>query len=129
MKTAILRPEFVMTREEVKQYNELPDNLPDVKLTQKQKDFIHSLYYKYLSGKVVKGWGLDLFQIEKGEKWPSGPRMKTHEAMRIVLNQLVRSQDRKKMTGGKAIDFFFTALSCRESYQILVSKIYELKDK
>ena len=127
MKKAVLRPEFVLTKDEVKQYNDLPDNLPDIKLTVKQKDFIHSLYYKYLSGKVVRGWGVELFQIEKGEKWPSGPRMKTHEAMRIILNQLVRSQDRKVMTPAKAADFFYSALSCRESYQILVNKIYELK--
>ncbi len=125
---AKIRKEFLLTKEEIQAYELLPDNLPESKLTQKQKDFVSALYYKYLSGKVTKGWGTELSDVEKGEKWPSGPRLKQHEAQRMILGNLIwMNKDRATMTAEKAAQVFFNSLTCRESYTILIYKIYEVK--
>lgn len=121
-----LRKEFIMTPEQIAAYRALPDNMPETKLNKKQLELVWNLYYKYVENKIVKGWGTQLFEIEKIEKWPSGPRMKTHEAKRIVLNNLVEINEHKTvLTAEKAADLFFNVLSCRESYTILTSKVYE----
>lgn len=114
-----------MTKAEIKQYNELPDNLPETKLMTKQIQFVQSLYHKYIENKIVKGYGTQLFEIEQKERWPSGPRVKRHEAMRIILNNLVYlNTSAKEMTAEKAAEKFHSTLSCRKSYQILVDKAY-----
>jgi hypothetical protein len=124
---ANLKPEFILNEQEIIDYKSLPKNMPDIKLSAKQIEFVNDLYRKYLEGKVCKGWGIELFEIEKGEKWPSGPRMKGHEAKRIILNNLIEHQSKKQMSDREALRLFFAGLQCRESYQILLSKIYEVK--
>ena len=44
-----LNNKFKMTKSEIEQYNLLPDNLPDNKLTKKQIEFVNDLYYNYIT--------------------------------------------------------------------------------
>lgn len=125
-KTIKLLPAFVMTKEEIEQYNNLPDNMPDTKLTNKQLEFVSILYHKYISKIDNMDWSPSLVSMEMREKWPSGPRMKLHQAQRIVLNNLVNENERKTMTQGKAMMHFFTAMTCRPAYVRLVSKIWDI---
>ena len=127
MKTTIsLKPEFVMSKQDIEQYQALPDNLPDIKLTAKQIEFVSALYHKYITKIDNLDWSPSLVNIEMKEKWPSGPRMKRHQAQRIVLNNLVSENGRNKMTKDKALNHFFTAMTCRPAYTRLVSKVWAI---
>ena len=65
MKTYKLKPEFTLTSEEVEQYNKLPDNLPDNTLKAKEKDFVNSLYYRYITRNIDnQSWGKDMYKVE-----------------------------------------------------------------
>jgi hypothetical protein len=86
-KFATLKQSLRMSEQEIKQYEELPKNLPNSNLTKKQIEFVESLYYKYLSGKITDGRGRDLYELEKKENWLSGPRVKSYEAMRMIFRQ------------------------------------------
>jgi hypothetical protein len=126
MKKIKLNPEFVMTVQEITDYNNLPDNLPDNKLTLKQIDFVKSLYYKYISKKIDnQAWGQQLYQIELKEKWPSGPRVKEYEAKRFILSHLIEVNTYYKvMDTEQAIKKFYYALSCRPAYCTFLQKVY-----
>lgn len=115
---------LIMLPEEIKTYNELPDNLPQTVLTAKQKNLVFELYYKYLSGKICIGWGTDLSDVEKREKWPSGHRMKGHEAQRIILCNLIFINSKPTLTAEEAADKFHSCLTCRETYVKLVQSAY-----
>lgn len=122
-----IKKEFRMSKSEVEQYNALPDNLPDNNLTAKQKEFVSGLYYKYITRTIDNiGWSAAMYEVEKREAWPSGPRMKQHEAMRIILNNLVEQQG-KAMTNKEAAQRFKSALTCRPMYAKLLNEIYEAK--
>ena len=119
-----------MTKSEIEQYNELPDNLPDNTLTKKQQEFIRSLYNKYISRPIdSQSYYEGMYEVEKKESWPSGPRMKWHEAMRIILSNLVEQQGRK-LTNKEAARKFHSAITCRPMYAKLLHEIYcEASDK
>jgi len=130
MKTfAKIRPEFIMLQSDIKSYNELPDNMPDIKLKESQKTLVSHLYRKYVGGKITRGWGQELFEVEMKEKWPSGPRMKTHEAKRIILNNLVELQAKQKLSVKDSAKMFFGALTCRDCYVTLIKEVYEIDYK
>ena len=131
MKNTIkLNSEFLMTTEEINQYNDLPDNLPENTLTNKQKDLVWELYRKYITKTIDNiGWSKDLFEIEKSEKWPSGPRVKAHEAKRIILNNLVYlNTSRKTLSLRDAVRLFHSGLTCRECYSKLLYNAYNIQD-
>jgi hypothetical protein len=124
---ATIKPEFKMTKEEIELLQAMPDNSPETKLTQKQKDIVSHIYYKYIANKVVRGWGQDLAEFEQKEKWPSGPRLKRHEAQRMILGNLIElNLYRDNMTAEQAASKFFSCITCRESYTILISKVYKI---
>lgn len=123
MKKYTLNPDYLMTQEHINTLKNLPPNMPDVKLTRAQIDTVNNIYYHYL-GKTFKGWGTELYKVEQGEKWPSGPRIKAHEAKRICLGHLLHIQGYKSMTSEDAAKAFLVALSCRESYQIVLNKSF-----
>ncbi len=127
MKKVNLKKEFVMEKAEVEAYNALPDNTPETKLTAKQAELVKSLYWKYIRRIDNLDWSPSLVSIELSEKWPSGPRMKEVQAMRIVLNNLVNEQSRNGTTLEKAMQHFFIALTCRPAYARLVSKIWDVQ--
>ncbi len=126
--TAILslKTEFIMTSEEIAFLDSLPDNLPESKLTEKQIQKVSQIYRTYISqNQVFKGWGTELYEVEQKEKWPSGPRVKKHEAQRFILGWLsFYNKDRATLTGKRAVEFLFHILTCREADQILVSKCF-----
>lgn len=125
---AILKSQFIFSPEDKEFLNSLPPNMPDTKLTKKQIDRVSSIYYKMIpKNQVFKGWGVELFEVEKKEKWPSGPRVKAHEAKRIILSNLLELNERGNMNAEQAASKFFYALTCRETYTILLQNVYELK--
>lgn len=126
MKAVYLKKEFRMSANEIKEYNLLPDNLPENKLNQKQKDLVNRLYYKYISCTIDnQDWSENMYQVEKKEGWPSGPRIKEHEAKRIILCNLVYlNESKKELTIKEAAKFFHSAMSCREMYIKLINKCY-----
>lgn len=46
MATITANTALLMTEEEISSYNALPDNLPETKLTAKQKELVNELYRK-----------------------------------------------------------------------------------
>lgn len=118
---------FLMTADEIAFLRDLPDNLPETKLTKKQIDKVAEIYYKYISNKVVRGWGQDLAEFEQKEKWPSGgKKVKRHEAQRFILGWLAyECESKSKMTSEDAAKHFFANLQTREANQILIRAIFE----
>jgi hypothetical protein len=126
-----LKKQFVMTAQEMADYNNLPDNLPENRLTEKQKNIVSGLYYKYIRNNIDnQDWSEAMFRSEQHEKWPSGPRVKDHEAKRFILSWLVElNMSCKKMTMRQAAIKFYGSLSLRAAYGKLVSKVYEVPYK
>ena len=125
MKTYKLKPEFTLTSEEVEQYNKLPDNLPDTKLKAKEKEFVNSLYYRYITRNIDnKDWSKEMYKVEKEEKWPSGPRVKDHEAKRMILSNLVYLNTRPELTMEEAASLFHNCLTLRPMFSKLVYNVY-----
>lgn len=123
----VLKPEFIMTGEEIKQYNELPDNMPNNKLTAKQIELVNSLYYKYIVKNIGhQSWNAPMYEIEKREKWPSGPRVKSHEAKRFILGNLVYLNSTPKLTVAQACVKFYSVIECRPMYSKLVKLAYNI---
>jgi hypothetical protein len=119
-----VKKEFRMSKQEVEQYNALPDNLPDNNLTAKQKDLVSSLYRKYIERHIDnRSWSRAMYKEEQQEKWPSGPRLKDHEAKRIILTNLVEQQG-CKLTDKEAARKFHSALTCRPMYSKLLSEVF-----
>ena len=119
-----LKKEFRMSKQEVEQYNALPDNLPDNNLTAKQKDLVSFLYGKYIERHIDnRTWSRAMYKEERQENWPSGPRLKDHEAKRIILNNLIEQQGRK-LTDKEAAREFHSALRCRPMYSKLLNEIF-----
>jgi hypothetical protein len=123
-----LLPQFIMSEEDINMLSNLPANMPDQPLTRKQKDQINSLYHKYISkNQVFKGWGTELYTIEQKEKWPSGPRVKLHEAQRMILGWLLNYNTHySQLTWKELATHFHVSLTGREANQILISKIYDI---
>lgn len=128
MKTYNLKPEFTLTSEEIDQYNSLPENMPDTKLKAKEKEFINSLYYRYISKTIDRqDWSKEMYKVEQEEKWPSGGRVKEHEAKRMILSNLVYLNSRPVMTMEEAASMFKSCLNCRPMYAKLVANAYAAK--
>lgn len=128
MKTYNLKPELTLTSEEIDQYNSLPANMPDTKLKAKEKEFIDSLYYRYISKTIDnKDWSKEMYKVEQAEKWPSGSRVKEHEAKRMILSNLVFLNTRPVMTMEEAASMFKTCLTLRPMYAKLVANAYAAK--
>jgi len=127
--TLSLRPEFRINKEDSAALNALPDNLPDTKLTEKQKDLVNTLYHKYIyQNRVTYGWGTDIYRLEQKEKWPSAGKVKIHEAKRMILGWLdTYTQHYDNLTDKKALEFVMQEITCREADRILISKAYEIK--
>jgi hypothetical protein len=123
----ILKAEFILTAEEIQNYNSLPDNMPDNKLSKKQIDLVNNLYYKYIAKNIDnQSWSVPMFEIEKREKWPSGPRVKSHEAKRFILSNLVFLNSQPKLTLEQALIKFYSVIECRPMYSKLVKLVYDI---
>lgn len=127
MKKYVIKKKFIISDDDMAFLKGLPDNLPETRLTQKQKDRIREIYYQYIGrNQVYKGYSRELYLVEQEEKWPSGPRIKMHEAMRIVIGWLVSEQTyHPDMGAEEAASHFFAHLTSREGSQILMRAMYE----
>ncbi len=125
-----IKPEFILTKEELKIYRELPDNMPDIKLTAKQIEAVNGLYHKYITKQIDNtSWNVAMYEIEKREKWPSGPRVKAHEAKRFILNNLVElNENHKALTIKEAMIKFYCVIELRPMYSKLVKLVYDISE-
>ena len=127
MKTVTMKSEFVMNQEDINFLNSLPDNLPETKLKKAEKERIGAIYHRYISQIDNYDWSPSLVAIEQREKWPSGPRVKTHEAQRMILGWLVLyNENDKEMTPERANYVFYSSLSNRPTSIRLLSFIYNI---
>jgi hypothetical protein len=100
-------------------------NLPETHLTPKEKDIVSSLYGKYIRKIDNQGHYEALYEMELHERWPSGPRVKHHEAKRFILENLLDLNHRGKMTDKQAQSFFHCMIKgIRQSYQHLIYFAY-----
>jgi hypothetical protein len=130
MKTIKIKSAFLMSKSEISELHNLPDNLPETKLTEKQKTFVHSLYHKYISKIDNREWSKPMYKTEQEEKWPSGPRVKEHEAKRMILSNLAECcENRNNLTPEQAIRRFHSALTLRPMYSKLLHCIYDVDYK
>lgn len=118
----ILKETFKMSDEEKVYLNSLPSNLPTVKIKEQDRDHIRKIYNKYIKQIDNVDWSLSLMELEKKQKWPSGNRMKDHEAQRMILNWLVDFRDEIEL------QMVFDSLTCRESYRKLLKNAYQLSN-
>ena len=81
-----IKPEMIMSGDDKALFKSLPDNMPDTKWTQKHKDIINRLYHTYFSKVDNLDWSMACDDMERQEKWPSGPRMSKYGARYICLN-------------------------------------------
>jgi len=121
-----LNSNFRMNAKEFEFLASLPDNLPETKLTQKQKDGVNELYRRFITRNIDnQDWSKNLDNLEKGEKWPSGPRMKTHEARRIVIGHIETVNRWGDLTNKEASERFYNILKgIRLSFQTVVYYAY-----
>lgn len=118
---------LIMQKDEIVKYKSLPDNLPESKLSQSEKDLVSTLYYKYITRNIDnQRWGTPMYQEEQKEKWPSGPRVKDHEAKRIILSNLVDLQARIKEPKSKLVFLFHSALDCRPMWAKLTYNFFKV---
>ncbi len=128
MEQVILKPAFILSAEDRSFLLSLPSNMPDISLTRSQINRVSDIYYRYISkNQVYKAWGTELYKMEQSEKWPSGPRVKLHEAQRFILGWLLKENDHPITDYKGATIRFFSALTGREANSILLTKIYEIK--
>ena len=121
----ILKEAVRLTRAQTEFLESLPDNLPETKLSQKQKDEVDLTYIKTI-GRVESRKLNACWELEQASKWPGSERMKRHEAKRIMLDWLVEAQrDRAEMNDKKAAKHFYGSLSNRASWVQMLSLIYE----
>ncbi|RYC70707.1 hypothetical protein [Spirosoma sordidisoli] len=115
-----------LTDEQIKAYEELPDNGPKTKLTAAQTQFISRLYYDKVEVNGFRmGWGKELYEVEKKEGWPSGGRVSDAQAKRMVLNAVIHLNKRKELTAEQAAIEFKDALELRPTWQYIYAKAYE----
>ena len=124
-----LNKQFRMTAKEIQWLRDLDEekpNLPATKLTQKEIAEIDRLYSKYIRWIDNRDWTEDLWKMEKHENWPSGSRMKNHQATRIVLGHLLTVNDHKgDMTDKVASRYFLNMLKgIRTSFQHVLYYAY-----
>jgi len=127
MKKIKLLPAYILSASDVEFLNSLPDNLPESKLTEKQRDRVKEIYYKHITKNIDnQAWGRAMYEEEQKEKWPSGPRVKEHEAKRMILENLVFINTRKTLSHFEAASWFHSALTMRPMYAKLLYNCYKV---
>ena len=106
----------------------LPENLPGNKLTEKQRTEVMRIYHHYITRHIDNvEMRRPLYKDEMAVKWASGPRMKEHEAKRMILSNLKEANMRGNLTDKQAADRFYNLLNCRETFLRLLSHLYQRK--
>ncbi len=128
MKT--LNKNFRLTKSELSFLNDLDNNkpnLPETTLNQKERDQIRDLYHKYITKHIDNiYWNADLDESERREKWPSGQRVKIHEAQRMILSHLQSVNRWGNLTDKQAADKFLRFLKgMRKSFLTVIYYAYQ----
>ena len=123
----VINKKYKMKESEMKELEALPDNMPENKLSKKQKDLVWNLYYKYIERYIDNyDYSVDLFMTEKKEKWACGKRTTNEQAKRFVLSDLLNlNKHYSKMTNKEASELFYRALTCKQRHSKLVSFVYD----
>lgn len=128
MKNVTMKPGFVMNQEDINFLNSLPANMPETKLKKAEIEQIGAIYRRYISQVDNYDWSPSLIAIEQREKWPSGPRIKTHEVQRMILGWLVTyNENDKEMTPARACYVFYSSLTNRPAARRLLSFVYDVQ--
>ncbi len=124
-----MKPQFIMSQADIDALENLPPNFPETHLTQKQKDTVNSIYFRYVSAKSVNKFLLhELYETEqKTERWPGGEKVKRHEAQRLVLDWLVEFNKKTVLTTEEASKLFFFNLDTCQANRLLVSGIFDVQ--
>lgn len=109
-----LNKAFRMSKNELTTFRALEDdkpNLPETKLNKKESDFINEVYRKYITRNVDNiDWNLSLEEMERKEKWPSGPRVTMLQAKRMIISFLEGINERGSMTDKQAAKYFLSSI-------------------
>lgn len=122
-----LKSQLIMSAEDIQTLSELPANMSDNKLTAKQIRQVEDIYHKYI-GEHLDNIDLSGPLWEQDRKhepnWPSGPRMKRHEAKRIVLNWLMSEQKHMTDSTEQLAKHFLMVCRCRPVYVQFIGKAW-----
>ena len=118
-----IKKQYRLIKTDLEFLNGLGSNLPDTKLTKKEIDGVSRIYHTYV-GKTLDNidWSPRLMDMELKERWPSGPRLKRHEAQRIVLGFLINAP--LKMSNKEAAKVFFYSLTSRDAARKMYAHLY-----
>ena len=122
-----IKKQFSMTQEDINFLKNLPDNLPDNKLTKKQIDGVNDLYFKYITKNIDNiNMSRPMYEVEKSEKWPSGSRVKHYKAKRMILDNLMYMNYKEFHSDFDFARYFHASLSLRPMYSKLVYYVFSV---
>ena len=121
-----MNKKYIMKKSELKEYDLLPD-IPDNKLTKKQKDLIWELYYKYIARQIDNNNHFELCEIPEFKKnWYCGKRTTIQHRKRLVLNELVSlNKYNKTIKNSEINDFLYSAIDSMKHYRTIVKFAYK----
>ena len=122
-----MNKKYIMKKSELKEYDLLPD-IPDNKLTKKQKELVWNLYYKYIARQIDNyNDSTELCELPTFKKnWCGGQRTTIQHRKMLVLNQLVElNKYRKTIKNNEISDFLYSAIGSMEHYRTIVKFAYK----
>ena len=122
-----MNKKYIMNKSELKEYDLLPD-IPDNKLTKKQKELVWNLYYKYISRQIDNyNHSTELCELPTFKRnWAGGQRTTIQHRKMLVLNSLVElNKYRKTIKNSEINDFLYNALDSMEHYRTIVKFAYK----
>ena len=125
-----MNKKYIMKKSELKEYDLLPD-IPDNKLTKKQKELVWNLYYKYIARQIDNyNDSTELCELPTFKKnWYCGKRTTIQHRKMLVLNQLVElNKYRKIIKSNKISEFLYNAIDSMEHYRTIVKFAYKSED-
>tara|TARA_R110002096_G_scaffold345488_1_gene538940 strand:- start:205 stop:609 length:405 start_codon:yes stop_codon:yes gene_type:complete len=122
-----MNKKYIMKKSELKEYDLLPE-IPENKLTKKQKELVWNLYYKYITRKIDNyNYPNELCELPTFKKnWYSGKRTTLDHRKMLVLNQLVElNKYRKTIKNSEINDFLYNSIDSMEHYRTIVKFAYK----
>ena len=122
-----MNKKYIMKKSELKEYDLLPD-IPDNKLTKKQKELVWNLYYKYIARQIDNyNNSTELCELPTfKQNWCGGQRTTIQHRKILVLNQLVNlNKHSKTIKNNEISDFLYSAIGSMEHYRTIVKFAYK----
>ena len=122
-----INKKYIMSKNELKEYNLLPE-IPDNKLTKKQKELVWELYYKYISKNIDNyNNSCELCELPTFKKnWAGGKRTTIQHRKMLVLNSLVElNRYRKAIKNSEISDFLYHSIDSMKHYRTIVKFAYK----